>query len=303
MAIISASRRTDIPAWYSAWFMDKINRGFCEVSNPFNGRVERIPLGVKDVDGIVFWSRDYRPMMDHLPRLLDMGYRFYFQFTIIGYPEYIDPGSPSTAIAAETAHELCKKFGPRCVVWRYDPVMLTSHTGVGWHLDNFRELCGRLRGAADTCIISFIDYYKKLDRNLFPALKESGVAFSKPGWEELRGLAQELAHIAGGHGLRVTACCEPELKLETVAPASCVDRERLGAIAGAGFSDVKTNPTRKGCRCAASKDIGAYDTCPSGCAYCYANNSRELSAKRMRAISETGLALKAAGANKAVRID
>ena len=291
MPIISASRRTDIPAWYPDWFMDKIERGYCHVSNPFNGKVERVSLKLEDVDGIVFWSRDYRPMIKNLPRLSEMGYSFYFQFTIVGYPETFDPGSPSIAVSAKTAHRLREKFGPRCVVWRYDPIILTSVTDERWHLDNFRGLCRELEGATDMCVISFIDYYRKLDRNFFPALAQNGIDFFDPGWDRLGEIASELAEVAGDYGIGVTSCCEPQLGTGAVQPGSCVDTERLGFMSGADLSGIKKNPTRKECRCFSSKDIGAYDTCPAGCAYCYANHSRERSAHRMKEIKPASLAL------------
>ncbi len=298
MPIISASRRTDIPAYHSEWFIDKIERGYCHMINPFNGKMSKVSLKREDVDGIVFWSRDYRPMLKHLPRLFDLGYRFYFQFTIIGYPNTFDPGTPSIADSAKTAHRLMKMFGLRSVVWRYDPIILTSATDERWQIDNFKTLCQRLDGATDICVISFIDHYRKLDRNFFPALIKSGIDFFDPGWDTLGELASELSATACDHGIDVTSCCEPQLKASAVLPGSCVDTERLGLMSGADLSGVKKNPTRKGCLCFSSKDIGAYDTCPASCAYCYANHSRENSVKKMKAIKPASLSLTARKAAK-----
>jgi len=271
--------------------MDKIRRGFCHVSNPFNGRVSKVSLKPEDVEGIVFWSRDYRPIIKHLPRLFDLGYSFYFQFTITGYPDTFDPGTPATSVSAKTAHRLFKMFGRASVVWRYDPIILTSATDERWHTKNFRSLCQALEGATDICVISFIDYYRKLDRNFFPALKNNGIDFFDPGWDMLVDLASELSAVASDYGISVSSCCEPELNADTVLPGSCVDTERLGLISGADLSGVKKNRTRKGCLCFTSKDIGAYDTCPAGCAYCYANHSRERIAERMKLIKPDSLSL------------
>ncbi|VAX24198.1 hypothetical protein MNBD_NITROSPINAE03-753 [hydrothermal vent metagenome] len=298
MPIISASRRTDIPAWHTDWFIDKIERGFCHVSNPFNGKVSQVSLKPEDVDGIVFWSRDYRPTIKHLPRLFDLGYRFYFQFTITGYPNTFDPGTPSAFVSAKTARQLRTMFGPRSVVWRYDPIIVTSVTDRRWHLNNFKTLCQSLEGATDICVISFIDHYRKLDRNFFPALIKNGTDFFDPGWDTLNELASELADVACDYGIDVTSCCEPQLKTGAVQPGSCVDIQRLGLMSGADLSGIKKNSTRKGCLCYSSKDIGAYDTCPAGCAYCYANHSRERSVKKMKELKPDGLSLTAREAAK-----
>jgi DNA repair photolyase len=291
LPIISASRRTDIPAWHTDWFIDKIKRGQCNVANPFNGKVSQVSLKLEDVDGIVFWSRDYRPLIKHLPKLSDMGYSFYFQFTIIGYPKTFEPGSPSILDSTKTALKLAEMYGPHSVVWRYDPIILTSVTDDRWHIDNFRGLCKRLKGATDICVISFIDHYRKLDRNFYPALQNNAIDLYDPGWGRLEKLASELKQVAGRYGISVTSCCEPLLSADIVPPGPCIDTERLGLISSADLSGIKKNSTRKGCLCFSSKDIGAYDTCPTGCAYCYANHSRAKSVKSIKEIKPESLAL------------
>ena len=284
MTIISASRRTDIPALYGDWFMDKIGKGGCLVANPFNGKVERVSLALEDVNGIVFWSRNYRPMLKRLRSLNDMGYRFYCQFTIIGYPRFIDPGSPAPDMSARTARMIRESFGTRAVVWRYDPIMLTSVTDAKWHARNFTSLLEKMEGATDTCVISFIDRYRKLERNLFPLLEKRGVTYYDPARDELENLAGQMALLAEKRGITVESCCEP--KLSAVGKTSCVDPLRLSDVAEQDLSAVRKAPTRAGCRCAYSKDIGAYDTCVLGCAYCYANNSRKRSMANRRAIKK-----------------
>ncbi|VAX16272.1 hypothetical protein MNBD_NITROSPINAE02-330 [hydrothermal vent metagenome] len=273
--------------------MDKIAQGFCEVKNPFNQKVERVSLALDDVDGFVFWSRNYSPMIDNLKKLLDLGYRFYCQFTIIGYPGFIDPGSPASAKSAQVAHRLFKEFGPKTVVWRYDPIMLTSVTDASWHIRNFTETLDQMEGATDTCVISFIDKYKKLDRNLFPLLKEHNVEYCNPSFGELESLAAQMREMAKEKGIEVTSCCEPELDSNIIAPTSCVDIARLAHIVGTphlptGYAKA---PTRTGCRCYQSKDIGAYDTCVLGCAYCYANSSSGRSSQNLKKMEKNSALL------------
>ncbi len=289
--IISASRRTDIPALHGAWFMDKIARGFCEVKNPYNGQTSKVSLALPDVEGIVFWSRNYRPMIDNLQRIHGIGYRFYCQFTIIGYPKFIEPGSPSPAKAAETAHTLAKTFGPKTVVWRYDPIMLTSVTDAKWHLQNFSAALSLMEGATDTCVISFIDKYRKLKRNLFPLLKEHNAEYFHPSLEELTNLAVEMRDRAREKGIEVMSCCEPWLDPSLIAKTSCIDTGRLAHLSGGSFDSVKKTPTRSGCGCYGSRDIGAYDACVLGCAYCYANNSRDRSAANIKRIDKVSTSL------------
>ena len=292
MTLISASRRTDIPAYYSDWFMDKIKRGFCQVVNPYNAKiVETITLDVGSVDGIIFWSRDYSRMASQFEKLAKIGYRFYFQYTIIGYPEIIDPGVPEIISACKTAHWLAGKFGRHCVVWRYDPIVLTSATDAKWHKEKFTALCRALEGATDTCVISFIDMYKKLDRNFFPLLDRNNIILAKPQWDELEDLAVALKEIAENHGIHLTACCEPRLDEQIAPPAKCVDVSRLEEAWKVELHSVKKRPTRAGCCCVESKDIGAYNRCPAGCAYCYANQSQKNSAKNRQLIMASAVSL------------
>jgi len=264
--------------------MDKVGKGYCHVANPFSGKVEIVSLAWEDVDAIVFWSRNYKPMLPHLRRLSDIGYRFYCQLTITGYPRFIDSYVPSAQKACRTAHDLNNTFGHRAVVWRYDPIMLTSVTSGKWHVTNFERLCRLLEGATDQCVISFVDYYRKLDRNLFPLLEDRGVKYFNPDPKTLGDLADRLWLIAHRYGIRVTACCEPELNSGCVTSSSCIDPARLRDITGKKLDDT-ASPTRKGCLCATSKDIGAYDTCLARCAYCYANRSHARNVENYKAIS------------------
>ncbi len=260
--------------------------------NPFNAKiVETIPLNPDAVDGIVFWSRDFGKMARQFDELGDIGYRFYFQNTITGYPKFLEPAVPSVDDACKTARKLAKSFGQSSVVWRYDPIVLTSLTDVGWHRENFLKLCHALEGATDTCVISFIDRYKKLERNFYPLLGKNDITYTDPAWIELEELATGLKEIAHKHGMQLTACCEPELDEEIAPPAKCIDVARFEKVWGLRLENLKTKPTRAGCCCVESKDIGAYNTCVSGCAYCYANQSQKNSVKNRGLIDTTSTSL------------
>jgi len=291
MPVISASRRTDIPAIYGEWFMDKIEKGECRVTNPFSGKVDTVSLKLADVDGIVFWSRNYRPMIANLKRLHGMGYRFYCHFTINGYPRFLERSSPSVSLAVKTAHELCALFGPKTVVWRYDPIILTSATDPQWSLRNIAMIADGLKGATDACVISFVDWYRKVDRNLIPILESRGLTAQTPSAQEMAALAVAMAEAVRSRGMELLACCEPDVESLHIRRAACVDPVRLSQVTGKDLQRLPPAPTRAGCGCKASRDIGAYDTCPLGCAYCYASRSRALSLTRMKATQTEALSL------------
>ncbi|MBI4665950.1 MAG: DUF1848 domain-containing protein [Nitrospinae bacterium] len=290
MAIISASRRTDIPAFYGDWFMDKVRKGHCMVVNPFNGSATTVSLKKEDVDGIVFWSRNYAPMLKNLRALYGMGYRFYCQCTMLDYPRFLDPATPAPGKSARIAHSIRSEFGPRSVVWRYDPILITAKTDFRWHLERFKRLAKSLEGATDTCVISFVDWYRKLDRNLKPVLAANDASLIGVPPEEMAALAQEMAGAAGNHGMTLESCCEPGLA-PMIGKTACIDIDRLSDVTGKDLTSIPKKPTRPACACAESKDIGAYDTCVMGCAYCYANRSRAASFINRRAIKPEDISL------------
>ncbi len=283
--IISASRRTDIPALHSEWFADKIRRGEVTVRNPYNRRERIVSLKRKDVDGFVFWSRNYEPFIECLKSIHAKGYRFYCHFTIIGYPRFIDRGSPAARKAVDTAKKLGDLFGPETVIWRYDPILLTSRTDPAWTLDNFGGIARLIRGATDTCVISFVDRYRKSERNLSIALAKGDALLSHPSEEGIVSLASLMDDEARNNDIVMKTCCESDVALKTSLPeVSCIDKERMERVSGTLPDDLERNRTRAGCNCYKSVDIGAYDTCVLGCAYCYANNSVASSAKRVKSI-------------------
>jgi hypothetical protein len=171
------------------------------------------------------------------------------------------------------------RFGPRAAVWRYDPVVLTSLTPADWHRATFARLAAALEGASDEVVVSWATIYAKTARNLDAAARAQDFAWSDPPAEDKRALLRELARIAARHGMRLTLCAQPDLLSDSVAAARCVDAARLGDVAGRPIK-AKEKGNRPGCLCAESRDIGAYDTCPHGCVYCYAVQNRALARRR-----------------------
>ena len=163
--ILSVSRRTDIPAFYSEWFYNRIKEGYVYVRNPMNiHQVSKINLSPDVIDCIVFWSKNPRPMLRRLDELKD--YLYYFQFTINPYDIGLEVNVPTKNSIIDTFKELSSKIGPDRVIWRYDPIIITDKVTIEYHIKYFEEIARRLSGYTKTCVISFLDLYKKTERNL-----------------------------------------------------------------------------------------------------------------------------------------
>jgi hypothetical protein len=278
--IVSASYRTDIPAHYGEWFMNRLSAGYASVASPYGGKPYRVSLAPGDVDGFVFWTRNIGPMLAGLPNVKKVA-PFMVQFTVTGYPRALEPGVIGTDSAVAHIRALSETFGPRAVVWRYDPVVDTSLTPPDWQRETFAKLASALEGYVDEATISFAQIYAKSRRNLDAAAGRHGFAWRDPADEDKRALAEDIAAIAAGHGMRLTICSQPDYVVAGAQPARCIDADRLSDIAGRKI-EARMKGNRPGCLCYESRDIGAYDSCPQGCAYCYAVSSRA-KAKRVLA--------------------
>jgi hypothetical protein len=279
--IVSASFRTDIPAHYGEWFRARLAAGFARVASPYGGPPARVALDPAAAEGFVFWTRNPGPFLPVLDALAAAGRPFYLSFTITGYPRALESGVLETARALALAREVAARFGPRALVWRYDPILDSTLTPLAWHTANFARLADALAGATDEAVVSFVQPYRKTRRNLDAAARAQRFAWRDPAAEEKRALLPELAAIARERGMRLALCAQPELLAEGVAEARCVDAGRLGAIAGRPLA-AREKGNRPGCRCHESRDIGAYDSCAQGCVYCYAVSSRRAAQARLR---------------------
>ncbi|MBI5178922.1 MAG: DUF1848 domain-containing protein [Nitrospinae bacterium] len=279
--IISASRRTDIPAYYSEWFSNRAKAGYCLVRNPFNpAQVSRISLLPEDVDAIVFWTKNPAPI---LPRLDELErYRYYFQFTLNGYPKELEAHLPPLEQRIAVFKELSRRLGSRRVVWRYDPVIVSNRTGFAWHREMFSALCQNLAGHTVRVMTSAVEYYKKTERNL-SALE--GFVFDKAAVKSpaMEGFFAFMAETARRAGMEVFSCAqERDYSAVGVRPGSCVDGGLINELWGLSLPVKKDPGQRKFCLCAVSRDIGSNDTCISGCRYCYATKDHERAKERYR---------------------
>lgn len=279
--IISASYKTDIPCFYGAWFMNRLHAGYCKMINPYSRQMYRVSLTPGDVDGFIFWTKNLGPFLRYLPDVRRMGYPFVVQYTINGYPRSLEQSVVEADQSVEHVKRVVAQFGPKTVVWRYDPILFSSVTPPQFHLHTFARLAGKLAGAVDEVVISFAHFYNKTKRNLALEARQRGFTWEDPDDLTKRDLVRSLVQIAGSHGIQVAVCSQNQYVTEGTRPARCVDAERLGAVAGRLIA-AERRGNRPDCECYASKDIGEYDTCPHGCVYCYAVQHQSLAQERHR---------------------
>jgi len=294
--IISVSRRTDIPAFYSSWFFQELKNGSTETVNPFNARQRKtLSLQPQDVDCFVFWSRYPEPMLKRI-KLLDP-YTAYIMITITGYGKPLEPNMPSAEDQTACFSRFSDIWGPHRVIWRYDPIVLLPDMPVKYHTEQFRFIARRLEGKTERCIISFVDPYAKAERTM----GRHGLKMRSPTEQETADIAGSFADIAASHGMRIQSCCElSSLSRFGVKPGACIDGNLIGELRNRKNHDLegknsreqlfgpsempspaaRTYPSRTyrkdrkqrpNCLCAESRDIGWYRSCRFGCLYCYAN--------------------------------
>lgn len=280
--IISASYKTDIPAFYGRWFLNRLQAGYCKAINPYGRQVTTVPLTRDAVDGFVFWTRNAGPFFDALGEVSARGFAFAVQFTITGYPRPIEASVIDRRRAVQQMRELARRFGPEVAVWRYDPVVATSLTTPAWHVENFRTIARSLAGVTNEVVISFAHLYAKTRRNMDAAARAFDFTWSDPDADWKGALAGKLAAIAQYFGMQLTVCSQPEFAAASCAEARCIDAERLSRIAGYPIP-AKVKGNRVGCACFESRDIGDYDSCVQGCAYCYAVRNAAAARARLAA--------------------
>ena len=268
--IISASRRTDIPSYYSDWFYNRIKEGYALARNPMNyHRISKINLAPDAVDGIVFWTKNPIPMLGRLGELKE--YMFYFQFTITSYGKDIEPNLPPKNDAIIPAFiKLSQSLGADRVIWRYDPILISGKYTPDYHIRAFSKIAEELHGYTKKVIISFIDVdYRGVKGNI----KELAMLDFPPAAQT--ELGAQLAEIAISHDLAIDTCAERiDLQNFGIGHARCIDDRLFAKLLGRPLNIKKDKYQRNECGCAVSVDIGMYNTCKNGCRYCYANYSK-----------------------------
>lgn len=267
--IISASRRTDIPSYYSEWFFNRIKDGYVCVRNPMNiHQISRVSLDPSVVDGIVFWTKNPLPMMDRLPELKD--YTYYFQFTVNPYGPDIEQNLPSKRnVIIPAFQRLSDTIGPERIIWRYDPILLTKKYDIDCHVKCFEYMAKAMSGYTRKCIISFLDLYKNTQNNT------RDIGLLPLGEKEMREIAERFTEIAVKNHLIIESCSEMiDLEQYGIKHGHCIDCNLFEELLGCKLDLDKDKNQRMECGCVASIDIGMYNTCKNHCLYCYANYSQ-----------------------------
>ena len=268
--VISVSRRTDIPAFYTEWFLNRIKAGYVDVINPFNTKqANRISLKKEDIDCFVFWTKNPRPLLDRIDEL--NGYNYYFQYTINSYGKDMEPNVPSKSEELiDTFIELSNKIGKEKVIWRYDPIILTGKYNKEWHVKYFEVLASKLHNYTRKCVFSFVDLYAKTKRNT------NGLNITELSVEDMEYIAKEFSNIAKKYNLELATCCEKiDLDKYGIKHNACIDGGLIKELFEIEVSN-KRDAQREYCGCIKCNDIGAYNTCKHQCKYCYATFNNEM---------------------------
>ncbi len=273
--IINTGARTDTVQYYSEWLLRRFREGYVYSRNPlFPDKVTRYELTPDKVDCVEFCSKNYRPILKDLHEITDR-FNTHFQYTITAYGKDIEPGVPSIDDSIDTLYELEDIVGKQRICWRYDPVLLTGRYTIDRHMETFCHMTERLADHVDRCIFSFVEMYRKLDLNM-PELFPMSDA-------DKERIAEGLGSIAGEYGMRIQTCgTNGDYSRYGIGMSGCMTLEMLGKANGVEFRKLKHKGMRKGCHCIESRDIGAYETCPNGCRYCYANKSHDRAAANYR---------------------
>ena len=280
--VLSASRRTDIPAFYLTWFMNRLDRGFFEVANPVNNRVTRVPAGPDTVDSIVFWSKDFGRFLAEAvgEELRKRGYGLFFNFTVNSGSPLLEPRVPSLENRLDQLAALSRRFGPQAINWRFDPLCFYRKSG-GSVENNLADFAVIARSAHHAgirrCVTSFMDHYPKIRRRLAAV---PGLAFVDPSPAEKAAILLKLETRLRPLQIDLSTCCEKDilqrLPAETkIRPSACISNTLLTDLYGGRISLKRDRGQRRrqGCGCQVSVDVGSYrdQPCSHGCLFCYAN--------------------------------
>lgn len=266
--IINTGLRTDIVHHYSKWLINRFRAGYVYARNPlFPNHVNRYVLHPDKIDAVVFCSKNYFPILSDIREISD-SYRTYFFVTVTPYEKEIEPSSPEIADRIKMCRELSKIVGRDKVAWRYDPVLFTKKYTFNYHADSFRMLSEALSPFVSRCIFSFVDMFIRLQQ-IMPELVPM-----RP--EDKIELVKMMHETASRYSLPVEVCCDKsDYSLYGVKRRGCLNAEDLSKANGCGFRTSKSRAYRIGCVCTDSRDIGWYDSCPSGCKYCNVNRGFE----------------------------
>jgi len=271
--IVCASRRTDIPAFHAEWMINRLRAGYVLVRNPVQRDViYRVNLTPRNIDMLVFMTKDPRPIVEYLDEMTEMGIKYCFQVTVTPYGKDVEPGVPFKADIVDSFKEISKKIGKDRIIWRYDPVVINDRYDIRYHSRKFNTLCDELRGYTDRCTFGFVDLYKKLER--FSEEEK----LRKTTTSEICQIGKMMSETVEGRGIKLNYCCaEVDLTEYGISHKGCIDKDYMTSL---NVPSELSSPLRDRCKCVKNIDIGSYDTCDHNCIYCYANAANDKSRKK-----------------------
>jgi DNA repair photolyase len=295
--IVSASRRTDIPAFFGDWFISRLKEGFIDTVNPFNSnQVSRYNLLPNEIEAIVFWTKNPKPFLKHIDYLKNRGFHFYFQYTLNDYPLSFEPFLPSISERIQSFKTLSDLVGKDRVLWRFDPIIISNKTPAEYIVERIKYLAGELQGRVESLTISFMDYYGKVTNRLRQLSKDKGLQFSditsSSEIPALKELSNSITKIAHEHNMEVVSCAE-KIDLDDIGikHGHCIDASLISRLFGISCPYKKDKNQRAECLCSESIDIGAYNTCKHECVYCYANYSHSAIEGNLRKHSDSSTSI------------
>lgn len=276
--IISASRRTDIPAFYGEWFLNRLKAEEVLVRNPMNPKqITSIPLNPDIVDCIVFWTKDPKQFLPYLNKIDKLGYKYYFQFTLNSYDKTIEENVAKKPGIINTFKTLSDMIAPDKVIWRYDPILFNKKYTIDYHIKWFNYLSEALTGYTKECVISFLEEYRKIKTNISEHNIESF------NMERVLELSKSFGEISSNNNIRLSTCANNmDLEKFNIGHSKCVDGTLIEKIVGYKILTAKDGSQRKECGCIESRDIGSYNSCKHFCIYCYANFNKDRVIKNIK---------------------
>lgn len=273
--IINVGGRTDIVNYYTPWLLKRLEEGFVYTRNPYNRKhLTCYDLSRKYVDAIIFCSKNYEPILNHMPSIMEK-YPVYCHYTITAYGRDVEEKVPSIDESIDILKQLSDIVGKGKLSWRYDPILLTEKYTVDRHLESFEHIASCVHGYVNNCIFSFVDMYRKVYRNM-PEIIE----FKE---DEKKQILEGLSSIADKYDLTLQSCADTSSYDEYgICTSGCITSSVLEESNNVVFRNVNHRGSRKGCKCMPWNDIGEYDTCLNACRYCYANRRPKIAYEKYR---------------------
>lgn len=273
--IFNISGRTDVVNYYTPWLLNRLHEGYVYVRNPYNKKhVTRYDLRPCKVDALVFCSKNYTPILDYIDNI-NRQYNTFYYYTITSYGCDVEVNVPRVEDSVETFIELSKIVGKNSVAWRFDPILLTGKYDVSKHLETFEKIASRISSYTSFVVFSFVDMYSKLDRNM-PEI----IPFKR---SDIHELLSGMSSISKKYGLPIQSCLVgDDYSCHGITSSGCVTTDILEHANNIKFRSISHKGNRPGCKCIKWHDIGAYDTCPNCCKYCYANRNKRIASSNYK---------------------